>query len=252
MSVKRLYLTLWNPMYYSLLGSSVHGILQDRESWKRVAIILLQGVFLTRGSNPGLPHCRHVLYYLSHLKAFVREALSVEGTKRNIADGRSCAPCYILYLLAPGALPIRDVCVWWHVVIFCHSLVGAAHGDFRTQIRAQWPLCPSPPNTETSCSLTHRVVPHSSWGPIFNTKLGSLGSEVLFLLAWQLWASTGLNTPTNYAACTEKGLQLPLVRWALKHPLKKGSTSLSSFLCSPSALEFALDFSYIFLFTQPL
>ena len=28
---------------------------------------LLQGIFLTRGSNPCLLHCRHVLYPLSHL-----------------------------------------------------------------------------------------------------------------------------------------------------------------------------------------
>ena len=28
--------------------------------------ILLQGIFPTRGSNPGLPHCRWILYQLSH------------------------------------------------------------------------------------------------------------------------------------------------------------------------------------------
>ena len=27
---------------------------------------LLQGIFLTQGSNPGLPHCRQFLYHLSH------------------------------------------------------------------------------------------------------------------------------------------------------------------------------------------
>ena len=27
---------------------------------------LLQGIFLTQGSNPGLLHCRHTLYHLSH------------------------------------------------------------------------------------------------------------------------------------------------------------------------------------------
>ena len=27
---------------------------------------LLQGIFLTLGSNPGLPHCRWLLYHLSH------------------------------------------------------------------------------------------------------------------------------------------------------------------------------------------
>ena len=28
--------------------------------------VLLQGIFPIQGSNPGLPHCRQILYYLSH------------------------------------------------------------------------------------------------------------------------------------------------------------------------------------------
>ena len=31
---------------------------------------LLQGIFLTQGSNPGLPHCRQTLYHLSHRGSF--------------------------------------------------------------------------------------------------------------------------------------------------------------------------------------
>ena len=34
---------------------------------------LLQGIFLTQGSNPGLPHCRRILYQVSH------EAISWEA-----------------------------------------------------------------------------------------------------------------------------------------------------------------------------
>ena len=30
------------------------------------SLSLLQGIFLTQGSNPGLPHCRCILYQLSH------------------------------------------------------------------------------------------------------------------------------------------------------------------------------------------
>ena len=30
------------------------------------SLSLLQGIFLTQGSNPGLPHCRWILYQLSH------------------------------------------------------------------------------------------------------------------------------------------------------------------------------------------
>ena len=30
------------------------------------SLSLLQGIFLTQGTNPGLPHCRQILYQLSH------------------------------------------------------------------------------------------------------------------------------------------------------------------------------------------
>ena len=30
------------------------------------SLFLLQGIFPTQGSNPGLPHCRRILYQLSH------------------------------------------------------------------------------------------------------------------------------------------------------------------------------------------
>ena len=45
-------------------GSSVHGISQARIlEW--VAISFSSRVFPTQGSNPGLPHCRRILYQLS-------------------------------------------------------------------------------------------------------------------------------------------------------------------------------------------
>ena len=44
---------------------TVHGILQARIlEW--VAFPFLQGIFPTQGSNPGPPHCKWILYQLSH------------------------------------------------------------------------------------------------------------------------------------------------------------------------------------------
>ena len=52
-----------DPMDCSLPGSSVHGILQARIlEW----VAIPQGIFPTRGSNPGFLHCREILYPLSH------------------------------------------------------------------------------------------------------------------------------------------------------------------------------------------
>ena len=52
-------------MDYSPPGSTVHG----DSSVKNTGVgscSLLQGIFPTQGSNPGLPHCRQTLYHLSH------------------------------------------------------------------------------------------------------------------------------------------------------------------------------------------
>ena len=58
-------LTLCNPMAYSLRGSSVEWDSPGKNT--RVGChVLLQGIFSTQGSNPGLPHCRQTLYPLSH------------------------------------------------------------------------------------------------------------------------------------------------------------------------------------------
>ena len=52
--------TLFDPMDYSLPGSSLHGILKARVlEW--VAISFSRGSSLTQGSNPGLPHSRQTL-----------------------------------------------------------------------------------------------------------------------------------------------------------------------------------------------
>ena len=54
-----------HPINYSLPGSSVHGILQARILGGG-SHSLLWGMCLTQGSNPGLLHCRQILYCLSH------------------------------------------------------------------------------------------------------------------------------------------------------------------------------------------
>ena len=57
--------TLCNPMDYNLPGFSICGIFQARVlEW--VAISFSRGIFPTRKSNSGLPHCSQTLYPLSH------------------------------------------------------------------------------------------------------------------------------------------------------------------------------------------
>ena len=60
-----LCLTICDPMNCSPLGSSVH----EDSPGKNTGVgchSLLQGIFLTQGSNPDLPRCRRILNCLGH------------------------------------------------------------------------------------------------------------------------------------------------------------------------------------------
>ena len=70
MLVAQLYLTLCDPMDWSLPGFSVHAILQARI---QECHFLFQGIVPTQGLNPGLLHCRQILYQLSHVNQTVKE-----------------------------------------------------------------------------------------------------------------------------------------------------------------------------------
>ena len=58
-------LTLCDLMDCILPGSSVHGDSPGKNT-EVGCHATLQGIFPTQGLNPGLPHCRQILYHLSH------------------------------------------------------------------------------------------------------------------------------------------------------------------------------------------
>ena len=64
--VTQLYPTLCDLMDCSPLGSSVHGDSPGKNTGVGYHA-LLQGIFPSQGLNPGLPHCRWILYQLSYL-----------------------------------------------------------------------------------------------------------------------------------------------------------------------------------------
>ena len=62
------------PHDYSPPGFSVHG----HSPGKNTGVgchLLLQGIFPTQGSNPGLLHCRWILYHLNHQESQLRDEL---------------------------------------------------------------------------------------------------------------------------------------------------------------------------------
>ena len=63
--VAQLCPALCNPMDCSPPGSSVYGDSPGKNTGVGCHA-LLQGIFPTQRLNPGLPHCRWILYHLSH------------------------------------------------------------------------------------------------------------------------------------------------------------------------------------------
>ena len=63
--VAQSHLTLCNPTGCCPPGSSVHGISPGKNPGVGCHSFL-QRIFLSQGSNLGLPHCRQILYCLSH------------------------------------------------------------------------------------------------------------------------------------------------------------------------------------------
>ena len=57
--------TLCDPMDCSPPGSTAYGDSPGKKTGVGYNA-LLQGIFPTQGPNPGLPHCRWILYHLSH------------------------------------------------------------------------------------------------------------------------------------------------------------------------------------------
>ena len=91
-------LTLCDLMDCSPPGFSVHG--DSPGEYTGVGChVLLQGIFLTQGSNPGLLHCRWILYHLSHQGSpYVCIYPLFSGFPSHIGHhrGLSWVPCAIL------------------------------------------------------------------------------------------------------------------------------------------------------------
>ena len=108
----------WDPMDCSLPGSSVHGILQARVlEWG--CHFLHQGTFLIQGLNLRLPHCRQVLYSLSHQgrpkdrRRYERRTVrssSSKGSKSRKRISVQSKWSEVLTVDFPGGLVVETLC----------------------------------------------------------------------------------------------------------------------------------------------
>ena len=74
-------LTLCNPMDCSPPGSSVHGDSSGKNT-REGYHALFQGIFPTQGLNPGLPHCKLILYQLSYQGSPQCQCMSPQMSRR--------------------------------------------------------------------------------------------------------------------------------------------------------------------------
>ena len=132
--------TLCDPMECSLPGFSVHGMFPGKSTGVGCHF-LLQGIFLTQGSNPGLLHCRYTLYPLSQrgtvlqswweCKQWNRDGKQHGGSLNTKHRGIiwSCNPI-------PGLRSREDHHSKWHVHFDYHNSQDA---EFTTD--RKWRLC---------------------------------------------------------------------------------------------------------------
>ena len=77
---------------------------------------LLQGIFPTQGSNPGLPHCRQILYQLSH-QGSLKFSTSIKMTL--VINHKILSIClsliFYLYIYIKETLNYVTISGWWDV-----------------------------------------------------------------------------------------------------------------------------------------
>ena len=93
--------------------------------------ILLQGIFPTQGSNPGLPHCRQTLYPLSHINYAAAKSLQSCATLCDPIVGSPPGSTI------PGILQARTL-EWGAIAFSSHQLYSSSNLntlEVRTEVR---------------------------------------------------------------------------------------------------------------------
>ena len=146
--------TLCNPMDCSLPGSSVHGVFQARElEWG--AISFSRGSSWPRDRTWIYPHCRQMLYHLSHQGSPI--------AKCNKATSLSLRVCSVTQS-CPILCGLRD----------CSPSGSSIHGIFQARI-LDW----------VAISFSR-----GSFGPREQTHIFCIGRWILYhFTTWEAWVS---------------------------------------------------------------
>ena len=106
-----------------LPGSSVHSVHGFPGKSTGVGChFLLQGIFPTQGLNPGLPHCRQMLYHLSHQGSPDTLPLLKNQTRNSLHNNIRVPPTMWSYFLICHTLLPNQLLVWFHPTPFIYSV----------------------------------------------------------------------------------------------------------------------------------
>ena len=111
----------------SLIDSSVHGDSPGKNTGVG-SHALLQGIFPTQGSNPGLPHCRWSLYCLSHWGARIYVTIHSYSSLYlyiYIISFYFFINAIILFIVF-YTLPIHLICLGHHLIITHKNLIHSS------------------------------------------------------------------------------------------------------------------------------
>ena len=118
---------LCNPMDCSPPGFSIHGIFQAGVlEW--TAVSFARGIFLTQGLNPGLPHCRQMLYRLSQMLNSSYKINIFKNTVKKLRRPNSISQVALAQVLLGHCLGLT--CGWlWGALSRKQSLVEGLNGE---------------------------------------------------------------------------------------------------------------------------
>ena len=138
----------------SLPGSSVHGIFPGKSTGVGCHF-LLQETFLTQGLNPGLPHCRQMLYCLSHQGSPLAEEVN---------GGTDWESSIVIYTLGKCAQSCPPLCG----PMDCRFPGSSVHGISQEGILEQLPF-PTPGDLPDPGIQPMSLVSPASAGRFFTT-----------------------------------------------------------------------------------
>ena len=93
------------------------------------SLSLLQGIFPTQGSNPGIPHCRGILHQLNHkgsprILEWVAYPISSGSSRPRDWTGVSCISCGFLTNWAVREIMVKVSFLHWHFFSSLNLLIS--------------------------------------------------------------------------------------------------------------------------------